>query len=163
MFEKFSQEQLDRAEKLVFAAQAYSITSFGPMLERFPEMRFIPESGLLESWDYLIAVTAVGTAFMAIMDTLPEKDHQGMPYAVEYALNHWKVNAYSTMIDFLNHFNKLNDLNIEVAEAIGDYVWSELENNPKANTDLKEFASSRKLARTTGTSILVTFFNWWKS
>jgi len=161
VFKKFSEEQLDRAKKLVRSANVYAVSIFTPMLDKFTEMRSIANSGLMEFWDYLVTVASVGTAFMAIMDKLPEKDHAGMPYAVQEAINQWKSKSYDVMIDFLNYFNKLTDSGVEAPNAIGGWIWVNLEKDPKSNNDLKNLAASLKLVPVTGLGILKTFFKRW--
>jgi hypothetical protein len=54
------------------------------------------------------------------------------------------------------------DSGVEIPDAIGGWIWVNLEKHDQSNQQLKKLASSLKLVRVVGLPILMTFHNWWK-
>lgn len=132
------------------------------MLDKYPEIEAVANSNLLAYWDYLITIAGVGIVFMEIADKVPEKDQPGISSAIHKKLNDWRADSYNLMIDFTNYVNKLIDSGVEIPDAIGGWIWTNLEKLDQANQQLKKLASSLKLVRVVGLPILITFHNWWK-
>ena len=158
----YSKHHLEEADHLIKSADIYAISIYTPLSDKFPEIDAVASSKLLEFWDYLITIAGVGTAFMEIVDTIPEKRRPGIAYAIQKKLNDWQPNSYAAMVDFLNYVNQLTDSGVEIPDAIGGWVWVNLEKHEQSNQKLKELASSLKLVRVVGLPILMAFHNWWK-
>lgn len=158
----YSEEHLKKASELINASNIYALSTYVPLLDRCPEMKSVADSNLLPFWDYLMTIGCVGTAFMEIADLVPDKEQPGIGYALQIKLGDWEPNSYEVMIDFVTYVNKLVDKGIEIPDAIGGWVWVNLERHPQSNEELKELASSLKLVRVAGLQILLTFHNWWK-
>ena len=158
----YSNEHLERANALVQSAQIFSIGTYSPMLDRYPEVVSIANSNLLPFWDYLITIASVGSAFMEIADTVPENELAGLAYAVQKKLNDWHSGSYDAMADFVKYTKSLTDSGVEIPDTIGGWIWVNLEKHDQANLELKELASSLKLVKAIGVPILLTFHGWWK-
>lgn len=157
----YSKDHLERADKLIGRAHIHAVTTYVPLLDKYPEIAAVADSNLLEFWDYLITIAGVGTAFMEIADTLPEKDRTGIAYAIQSKLNEWRSDSYNVMVDFIYYVSKLVDSGVEIPDAIGGWIWVNLEEHSQSNQRLKELASSSTLVRAVGSPILITFHNWW--
>ncbi|NPV44562.1 MAG: hypothetical protein HPY70_11420 [Firmicutes bacterium] len=158
----YSKYHLEKADKLIKSAYIHAVSTYVPLLDKFPEVEVVADSNLLEFWDYLITIAGVGTAFMEIADTVPEKDQPGICYAIQKKLNEWQSNSYHAMVDFVNYVSKLVDSGVEIPDAIGGWIWVNLEKHDQSNQQLRELASSLKLVRVVGLPILMAFHNWWK-
>lgn len=158
----YSKYHLEKADRLIKSAHIYAVSTYVPLLDKVPEVEAIADSNLLEFWDYLITIAGVGTAFMEIADTVSEKDQRGICYAIQKKLNEWQSDSYHAMVDFVNYVSKSVDPGAEIPDAIGSWIWVNLEKHEKSNQKLKELASSLKLVRVVGLPILTTFHNWWK-
>ena len=158
----YSKHHLEKADQLIKSAHIYAVSTYVPLLDKFPEVKAVADSNLLEFWDYLITIAGVGTAFMEIADTVPEKDQPGVCYAIQKRLDEWQSDSYHAMVDFLNYVKRLTDSGIEIPNAIGGWIWINLGKHEQSNKKLKELASSLKLVRAVGLPILITFHNWWK-
>lgn len=162
-FQKSVKERLEIADKLIKSAHIFAVGTYIPMLDKFPELESVAKSNLLEIWDYLITIACVGTAFMKIADSFPElKEVWGVTHAIRDKLKEWKSDSYNAMIDFLRHVDKLVDSGVEIPDAIGSWIWANLEKRDQSNKRLKELASSPKLVKVVGMSVLVPFRNWWE-
>ncbi len=158
----YSKVDLLNAKKLIKSANIYAITVYSPLSNEFPEVDAIIESDLLEFWDYLITIAGVGTAFMEIADSVPEREQFGLTHAIQKELDDWQKSAYYAMRDFVKYVAKLVDTEVEIPDAIGTWIWVNLEKHDKSNVKLRELASSLKLVRAVGLPILMTFHDWWK-
>jgi len=158
----YSIHHLEKADFLIKSADIYAVGTYVPLLDKFPEVKAVADSNLLTFWDYLIAIAGVGSAFAEIADTVPEKDQPGLCYAIQKKLESWKSGSYNAMVDFLNYVTKLMNSGVEMPDAIGGWIWFNLEKHEQSNQQLKELASSLKLVRVVGLPILMTFHNWWK-
>ena len=158
----YSNEHLEMANALVQSARIFSIGIYSPMLDKYPEVVSVANSNLLAFWDYLITIASVGSAFMEIADTVPENEQVGIAYAVQEKLNDWHPGSYDAMVDFVKYAKALVDSGVEVPDAIGGWIWVNLEKHDQASLELKELACSLKLVRAIGAPILLTFHGWWK-
>ena len=158
----YSSEHLEMANALVQSARIFSIGTYFPMLDKHQEIVSIANSNLLEFWDYLITVASVGTAFMEMADTVPENELAGVAYAVQKELKGWHSESYNAMADFLKYTKALVNSGVDISDAIGGWIWTNLEKHGQANFELKQLASSLKLVRAIGVPILLTFHRWWK-
>ena len=157
----YSKSHLEKADQLIKSAHIYAVSTYVSLLDKFPDIEAVADSNLLEFWDYLITIAGVGTVFMEIADTVPEKDQPGICYAFQKKLNEWQSDSYHAMVDFINYVTRV-DSGVEIPDAIGGWVWVNLEKHERSNQKLKELASSLKLVRVVGLPILTTFHNWWK-
>lgn len=158
----YSKHQLERADFLIKSAHIYAAGTYVPLLDNFPEVKAVADSNLSTFWDYLIVIAGVGSAFAEIADTVPEKDQPGLCYAIQKKVEDWKSGSYNAMVDFLHYVTKLINSEVEMADAIGGWIWVNLEKHDQSNQQLKELASSSKLVRVVGLSILMVFHDWWK-
>ena len=125
-------------------------------------MKAIEESDLLNTWYYLITIAGVGTAFFQIIDTVPESKVKGICNAIQHVLNDWNPNAYDTMADYTNYVKRLVDKEVNGVNAVGGWIWINLEKSEGANEELINLALSLKLIGPTGFYILAAFKDWWK-
>lgn len=151
----------EKASFLIKSADAYSITMYIPMLKRFPEMASIAESGIVELWDYCVFIACVGVAFMEIVDSVNRNEQEELCYSIKRELNKWKPNSYDVMVNLLEYVRKLVNSDIGIGDAIGGWIFINLEKHEQANRELIEFSSSLKGVRPLGTLILTSFHNWW--
>jgi len=158
----YSKDQLEIADKLIKSAHIYAVSTYIPLLDKYPEIEAVADSNLLTFWDYFVTIAGVGTAFMEIADTVPEKEQPGICYGIQKNLNEWQSDSYHAMVDFINYVSKLVDSGVEIPDAIGGWIWVNLEKHDKSNQRLVELASSLKLVRVVGLPILMTFHDWWK-
>ena len=158
----YSKYQLEKADSLIKAAHTYAIATYVSIADKFPDVIAVADSNLLTFWDYLITIASVGYAFAEIVDTVPEKDQPGLCYAIQRKLEEWRLGSYKAMVDFLKYFKRLMDSGVEIPDAIGGWIWVNLEKHDQSNQQLKKLASSLKLVRVVGLPILMTFHNWWK-
>jgi len=157
----YSEHHLKRAEALVNSANIYAVGTYVHMLDKFPELEAIEDSNLLDLLDYLITIASVGAAFAEIADSITDKDQRGLTHAIKKKLNDWESDSYKAMKNFLMYAHQLMDSGVEIPDAIGGWIWVNLEKHPSANQNLKELASSLKLVRPVGLHIMTTFHNWW--
>lgn len=157
-----SKDHLERADELITAAHIFAVGMYLPFSDKFPEIEAVANSNLVELWDYLLFIASVGTAFMEIADTVPEKDQRGIACAVYKKLNDWSPNSYDAIKDFIKCVKKLLDSGVEVPDTIGFWIWANLGKQEQSNQQLKELASSFRLVRQIGLPILTAFHNWWK-
>ena len=161
--DSYSEAQLKKATTLVRTAQAHAAIIRLLLKEQIEEAACIEESKLSERFEYLMTIGGVGTAFMEIGDTLPENDRTGMPYAIQRALNDWNSEAYDGLADLLKYcHNLIFNSNVEPPDAIGAWIWVNLEKHQAASERLRDVASSLSLVRPTGRMVATTFHNWWK-
>lgn len=146
----YSQDHLEKTNKLIKSAHTYAIATYIPLLDKYPELEAVANSNLLTFWGYLTTIACVGTAFMEIADTVPEKDQPEIAYAVQKKLNDWQSDSYNVMVDFAKYVKRLVDSGVEVPDAIGGWIWVNLEKHDQSNQKLKELASTLKLVRVLG-------------
>ena len=158
----YSTHHLEKAAFLIKSADLYAVATYAPLREKFPEVKAVADSDLLTFWNYLIAIAGVGSAFTEIADTVPEKDQPGLCYAIQRKLDDWKPGSYDAMVDFLHYITGLMNSGVEIPDAIGSWIWINLEKHGQSNQELKDLAASLNLVRIVGLPILKTFHNWWK-
>lgn len=156
-----SKSRLKEADKLIQSARIYAVSTYFPLCDEFPEIKAVAESELLEFWDYLITIAGVGTAFMEIADTVPIIRQIGLTHAIKKQLEDWQEGSYFAMADFIQYAHNLISSDVEIPDAIGGWIWVNLEKHDQANENLVELASSLRLVRVVGLPLLMTFHNWW--
>jgi hypothetical protein len=157
----YSESHLKKSDFLIHAAHIYALGTYLPLINEYPEIEAVANSQLLVFWEYLITVASVGTAFAEIADTVPRKDQRRISHAIKKKLDDWQPGTYDVLLDFIKALVKFTNDGIEIPDAIGGWVWLNLEKHEQADQKLKELASSGKLIRVTGLPILITFHNWW--
>jgi hypothetical protein len=158
----YSKHHLEEADNLINSVHIYAVSTYNSMLNEFPEIVSVVDSNLLSLWEYLITIAGVGTAFMEIADTVSDKKQVGITYAIQKKLYDWHSESYEAMVNFINYTSKLVANDVEVPDAIGGWIWINLEKHQQANQELIKLASSLKLVRPVGLSISITIHNWWK-
>ncbi|MEK7196423.1 MAG: hypothetical protein AAB151_02030 [Nitrospirota bacterium] len=158
----YTEQHLEQAEELIKSARVYATGTFISWIDECPQLQSVTDSNLLAFWDYLITIACIGTAFAEIVDTVPEKDQPRICYAIQKKLNDWNSDSYDAMTNFLLYAKKLIDKGVELPDAIGSWVWVNIEKHELSNLELKELASSLRLVRAVGLPIMITFHNWCK-
>ncbi|NJB37330.1 hypothetical protein [Croceivirga sp. JEA036] len=154
------------AIKLVKVANASAVTFYMPLVDEFPKLTLISDSGLLDEFDILVTTASIGVVMTQIGYSYNPRETQEYIYAINRETSNWNSQSSKLLIEFgryinnLTSENKINSLN-ELSEAIGAWIFMELyENNPH-NVELEEFTNSRKLFFVLGTMITERFSNYW--
>lgn len=163
---QYLKTDLKKAKFLVSSADLFGITSYNPMLDKYPDLAVVANSELLLSWFYLVAVACVGVAFMEIGPAFSSNRYSGIAYAVQKALNEWRPDSFSNMLGFTETIYKLVNSEIDMGVAVGSWVWIGLEKinskkNRKLSLQLRKL--SLKFSEVLGVLILRAFHDWWKS
>jgi hypothetical protein len=157
----YEDNDLKIAESLFREAKLFARNSYRPLLKNFPELVCVLESNLLSLWDFLFHVCCIGTAFMMIADTVPNKNQYGIADAVMTVMDNWQSDSHLIMLFFTDYTTTLSRKEVPVDEAIGSWFWLNFEMHPKSNKDLIALAKSLKFEKIIGRPILVYFHNWW--
>lgn len=154
------------ALKLIKIANTTAITFYMPLLNEFPKLTLISDSGLLDEFDTLITTACIGVVMTQVGYSFNPKETQQYLAAINNEISNWNSDSSKLIMEFgryinnLTSENKINSLD-ELSEAIGAWVFIELyENNPH-NIELEEFSNSRDLFFVMGTMITHNFSNYW--
>jgi len=162
----YSDKQLKDANELVSLAQELAISSYVPLLDKFPDLAAIAKSGQMEKLDFLLTVAGVGIAFSRLAGSVKENQIEGYSLAIKQALDNWDKNGYSSLAEFVKYlFILLNNNTVDdfekYKEAIGAWIFLKLEEDPKSNIELRQLAKRRDLYGAIGHSPCLTFGNYW--
>ncbi|HYK75820.1 MAG TPA: hypothetical protein VEV16_02495 [Daejeonella sp.] len=163
----YTDKQLKDATILVSLAQGIAISSYTPLLDKFPDLGVIAKGGQLEKFDFLLTVAGVGVAFSQLTSSVKEKQIGGHLLAVKQALDNWNKSSYSSLcafvkyIDYLFNNNTIDDIE-KFKQAVGAWVFLKLEEDPKSNCEVKQLAKRHDLFKAIGHNSCVTFANYWK-
>lgn len=154
-----AQEEIDTIVKL---AVIYSISCYTTLLRSFPEMKSVANSNLLPFWDYMITITCIGVIEVLLTNNHSEEEEQEVINAFENSLKSLDNHSPNALRNCKEYVNKLVSSGVEIQDAVGGWVWINLEKNDKSNEELKIIASSLSLVRPTGT-LIMGFHNWLKT
>ncbi len=156
------------ANKMIQFANISAVTFYMPLLEEFPKLTLISDSGLLDEFDRLVTLASVGTIMTQIPHSFNDKKTRQYISAINMALSNWNDGSSKQVIEFGNYINnlavekKINNID-ELSQSIGAWIFLELyENNPH-NIELEIFTNSPKLFFVLGSMVTQTFSNYWKN
>ena len=162
-----NKEKSIEAIKLVNGARASAVTFYMPLLEEFPKLSLISDSGLLDEFDVLVTTASVGVVMTQVAFCFNSEETQQYYYAITEEISKWNVESSKSLFQFGRYIEDLtnrkvvNNLN-ELSESIGAWIFLELyENNPH-NVELEELTNSQELFFVLGTMITERFSNYWK-
>ncbi len=163
----YTDKQLKDATALVSLSQGLAISSYMPLLDKFPDLGVVTKGGQLEKFDFLLTVAGVGVAFSRLTSSVKENQIDGYSLAVKQALDNWNKNGYSSLSEFVKYIvyllnNEIIDDIEKFKEAVGAWIFLKLEEDPKSNSEVKQLAKRHDLFVAVGNSPCVTFANYWK-
>jgi hypothetical protein len=158
----YTENQLAAASFLIGSADCYAVAAQTSLEKEFEQMNSITDSGLDSVFQYVFKIACVGTAFMVIVDTVKESDVKGLSYAIQAELNARDTIGYEYMVNLLHYVRRLIDKNVRPDDAIGGWIWVNLEKDSHANDALRKLAASLILIRPTGAMVVSAYYNWWK-
>lgn len=83
----YTDQQLEDATNLVSLATALAVSSYIPLLKKYPELEEIAKGGYMEKWDFLMTIVGVGVAFSRLANPVNENHINGYSNAVKQALD----------------------------------------------------------------------------
>lgn len=162
---RFSNKQKQAADFLVNSANGSAISSFTNFMEKFPELSIILELevDLLPFWDKLFTVCCVGVAFSRI-ESLPEKEQDGISWAIAASLEHWKKDAYNKLlVSFVGDFSAaVKKEGQNPAVIIGDWLLNKLKDYSGNNARMKVLTDSSQLKEVIGRFIFESYNSYWE-
>jgi hypothetical protein len=149
-----------QAQNLVQAAKLNAISTFTPLLERYP----ILEKADIKNWDFILTVAGVFVA-VARLSTLMggSEQEQHLLQIITKAIEEWDRDGLAGFEDcqtfFVTESDRLQNIGWKreylACDAIGLWVfWNVLNRQPQ----IDEF----NIIRTIGDMILIDFDNWWQ-
>lgn len=159
-----------RAEQLVGAAEIYAVHLLTSLLKRYPEIGSVLESDLMPYWDFLLTVACVGVAFVAISTDVPPAEQERVREIVKERLGSWQpcmppVGMHHRGREALGNFLGQHVMFVKRGnnppDAVGAWIWRNLEVDPQANEELKALARSLRLVRPVGVLPFAAFRGWW--
>lgn len=154
------------AFKLIKVSNGLAVNYYLPLLNIFPNLTLIPDSGLLEEFDTLVTTASIGFVMTQLEYSYDIKDTREYIFAINNELLNWNPDSSKLIIEFGRYINnlisenKIKDLD-ELSEALGAWVFIALYNNNPHNIELEEFANSRELFFVLGTMITQNFSDYW--
>lgn len=154
------------AIQLVIVANTLAVTFYMPLVNEFPKLTLINDSGLLEEFDTLVTTASIGFVMTQIGYSYGLKETQEYLSAINKEAINWNSESSKLIIEFgryindLTSKNKIKDID-ELSEAIGAWIFIDLYNKNPHNIELEEFANSRYLFFVLGTMITKSFSNYW--
>jgi hypothetical protein len=156
------------ANKIIQIANMSAVTYYMPLLDEFPKLTIISDSGLLDEFDSLVTLASVGTIMTQIPHSFNDTETRKYISAINIALLNWNDGSPKQVIEFGNYIKnlteekKINNVD-ELSQSIGTWIFLELyENNPH-NIEIEIFTNSPKLFFVLGSMITQTFSNYWKN
>lgn len=164
----YTQEQSVEAAKLVNTAYAVSVSMYLPLLEKFPELKKIKESGLLKTFDLITACASVGIVSTQINHVFNQKETQQYMAAINKALAEKNELSSSLVINIGRYINLLfEEKKIsgpeDFAEAVGAWVFNELADTEGVDVIIKEFCNRADITNAIGTVLTNNFRGYWHS
>lgn len=127
----YTEKQLKDSTELVSLAKGLAVSSYIPLINKFPDLEVIAKSGQLEKFDFLLTVAGVGVAFSRLTSSVKESQIDGYSLAVKKALDKRDKNGYSSLAEFTKYIVYLftNDTVSDFEkfkEAVGAWVFLKL-------------------------------------
>ncbi|UFH46609.1 hypothetical protein LNP27_00855 [Flavobacterium galactosidilyticum] len=154
------------ALKLVKVANTLAVSFYMPLVNEYPKLTLINDSGLLEEFDTLVTIASIGFVMTQIGYSYNIKETQEYISSINKEAISWNSESSKLIIEFgryindLTSKNKIKDLD-ELSEAIGAWVFIDLYSKNPHNIEIKEFANSRHLFFVLGTMITKSLSNYW--
>ena len=152
--------------KLIALANASAVSFYLPLIDEFPKLTLISDSGLLNDFDTIISTASIGIVMTQVASSFKPNEAQKYMYAINKEIQNWNTDSSKLIIQFGHYINnlasenKINNLN-ELSEAVGAWIFIELYDNNPHNVELEELTNSRELFFAVGTLITNTFSNYW--
>ena len=162
----YNENQLKNATLCVDHAHMSAVSTYMPLIKRFPDLEAIYKSGLLEKFDFLLTITGVGIAFSRMTEFVNENEIDGYSLATKQALENWKDGCSSSFLQFTHYIYTLIRDNViqnidQYKEAIGAWVFSKLVEENTASLELRSLRSRRDLFLVIGNNPFEAFINYW--
>jgi hypothetical protein len=151
---------LERAEKLVQAAQINATMMLTPLMDRFPILQQVD----VEHWNFILTVASVFMAVTRLNNLrLDDNREEELMEVVVERLDQWKPDGFHGFEDCKGLFEKVfdrltkagHDPHFVASDAIGKWiVWNVLGRPPQTDEECM-------LVRATGVMVTHSFFDWW--
>jgi len=155
---------IEKADRLVGAANVFAVGSFVPTLDHFPILSKVNP----RHWDFILSVAGVFIV-ATILNGLQLDNDQGdtLMDIVEKKLSEWDTDGTRAFDDCKSLFEKeydrlavspeyQKDRQFISVDALGIWiVWNLFNRQPQNNEEIS-------LVRVTGSLVMHTFHNWWK-
>jgi hypothetical protein len=153
----------EKAEKLVYTANAFAVSLFVPTLDKFSILSEIDT----KNWDFIVTVASVFIASNRLRQLkLDNKQEEYLMDLVARSLNEWDPDGIGAFNDCKNLFEKeyyqlaassgyQKDNKFLAADALGIWiVWNLFQRQPKSSDEIN-------LLRVIGSTVISAFFSWW--
>jgi hypothetical protein len=155
-----------KSDLIVKLAYGSAVSSFMPLVNKFPELSVIPDSGLLEDFDILVTNASIGIILLQVSNYFNPKETIQYISEINKSAHDWNSAATSQISDYGNlivELTKSGEINgrEEFSEVTGRWVLYELfESNPH-NIELVPIVDSPVITKILGTIITDAFSNFW--
>lgn len=152
----------ERADTLVQAASAGAVSSFVPVLDRFPFLRHAD----VKHWDFVLTIAGVFIALTRLKALgMPKSRETEIEDRVSQKLHEWDPSHGAIAFEhctafFEKNFDALSksghDPRFVASDSIGLWmVWDILDRAPESSDEWK-------LVRSLGILVTHEFFSWWE-
>lgn len=164
--EGYNELQLKSTTLLVVHAHMTAVSTYMPLLKRFPDLGIIYKSNLSEKFDFLLTISSVSLAFSRMTEFINENEIDGYSSATKQALENWENGCSTIFFEFsYKIFTLLRDNVIQntdqYKEAIGAWIMTKLVEDNNDNIELKGLCNRRELLLSIGNNPFEAFINYW--
>jgi hypothetical protein len=93
-----------RAAEFVDAARLFAVTSYKPVLDRFPEVRVF--SSRLEQWDFFMTVATMSSGVGALATQLPREEFTACMRRIQREMDGWDRPGFAALDDCMSFVNR---------------------------------------------------------
>lgn len=149
----------DQARDLAGAAATFSTTLHQVLIDDYPELEALSKYSLFDTFKYFVTAASIGLAFSQIIDNTPEDLHRPLSMAIVERMI--EITKEEGLLEhFSDSINYSLEQGVQIDEAIGLWVWSNIFYNKK---DIENIISLPIYSKILGLHILRGFGNWWSA
>ena len=141
MFNPFKKKPDYRAEaeRTFNLCKILSVTSTGPVTQRFPALDAIfsrPDFSMVGHWDFFVTWAGIGTSLLVYRSRGPS-DIEGFTTALLQLAERWDHQASDAIVDFQAFVNRNVAAGIDLPVAVGSWIVWNLKGSTPSDAELQ--------------------------